>query len=211
MTPEQFQDLTKLMAKMASIYGAMDCKTAPLSGGEFDRGDFVVASVIPPWREEGLHCVQYSVMDGARTFVFGVSPAKDVAIANAEVILSKFSPADLSSAFRARRMELEEKRAAEQAEWKASCKLRSAVIQDGPKKVPRRRARIFHRSLGKCHYCATALDIHGAWHIEHKMPRALMGSNADENLVASCIPCNYKKRDKTDIEFKAELAAQGAA
>lgn len=71
------------------------------------------------------------------------------------------------------------------------------------KKVPRRRLAIFNASEGKCHYCSTPLDLHGKWHIEHKMPKALMGGNERSNLVASCAPCNWQKRDKTDLEFIA--------
>lgn len=40
----------------------------------------------------------------------------------------------------------------------------------------------------------------------YKMPRALMGTNDPSNLVASCAPCNHKKRDKTDQEFIAQRA-----
>lgn len=73
--------------------------------------------------------------------------------------------------------------------------------------VPKRRKQIFNKSRGQCHYCGVKLDIFGEWHIEHMMPRALMGSNKPTNLVASCIPCNLSKRDKTADEFIAgELA-----
>lgn len=69
--------------------------------------------------------------------------------------------------------------------------------------IPRRRRAIFDASGGRCHYCSTPLRLTGKWHIEHKMPRALMGSNEPTNLVASCVPCNLKKRDRTDVEFIA--------
>jgi 5-methylcytosine-specific restriction endonuclease McrA len=72
-------------------------------------------------------------------------------------------------------------------------------------RVPRRRQRIFDASQGKCHYCGTALTLDGKWHIEHKMPKALMGTDEPTNLVASCVPCNTKKRDRTDIEFKQQI------
>ena len=78
------------------------------------------------------------------------------------------------------------------------------------KPIPRRRKQVFEKSQGKCHYCDTSLDIEGAWHIEHMMPRALMGTNEPSNLVASCIPCNMKKRDRTAEEFMAELAKEKA-
>lgn len=74
------------------------------------------------------------------------------------------------------------------------------------KKIPRRRRNIFDASSGKCHYCNVALEIAGKWHVDHKMPKALMGGDEPENLVASCIKCNLAKRDRTDKEFIAERA-----
>lgn len=76
------------------------------------------------------------------------------------------------------------------------------------KKVGRRRRQIFEASEGKCHYCACELELEGKWHVEHKMPRALGGGDEPTNLVAACIPCNMKKRDSTDVEFRARLAAE---
>jgi 5-methylcytosine-specific restriction endonuclease McrA len=81
------------------------------------------------------------------------------------------------------------------------------------KSISRRRQRIFDESGGRCHYCSTPLTLDGKWHIEHKMPRALGGDDEPGNLVAACVPCNFKKRDTTDLEFKAKLAKEspGAA
>lgn len=80
-------------------------------------------------------------------------------------------------------------------------------------KPPKRRRIIFEKSNGRCHYCSTQLTLNGKWHIEHRMPRALMGGNEPSNLVASCVPCNLKKRDMTDEEFiaKTRAAAMEAA
>lgn len=79
------------------------------------------------------------------------------------------------------------------------------------KSIPRRRKQIFEASEGKCHYCATVLTLDGKWHIEHKMPKALGGSNERTNLVASCVPCNLAKRDTTDVEFKEKLLKEKTA
>jgi 5-methylcytosine-specific restriction endonuclease McrA len=72
-----------------------------------------------------------------------------------------------------------------------------------PKAVPRRRREVFEKSGGKCFYCGTALRLDGKWHIEHQMPRALMGPDELLNLVAACVPCNLSKGDSTALEFLA--------
>lgn len=73
--------------------------------------------------------------------------------------------------------------------------------------IPKRRREIFDKSQGKCHYCATPLTLDGKWHIEHMQPKALLGPNDKSNLVASCVPCNMKKRDMTAEEFIAQRQA----
>jgi hypothetical protein len=51
-----------------------------------------------------------------------------------------------------------------------------ATLQVQPlKPVSRRRRDIFEKASGKCHYCGTVLSLHGQWHVEHMMPRALGG------------------------------------
>lgn len=82
-------------------------------------------------------------------------------------------------------------------------KQKAAVVRS----MPKRRREVFEASGGKCHYCGCELDPSGKWHIEHKMPKALMGSNEKSNLVAACVPCNLSKSDKTDVEF---IAMRGA-
>ena len=69
------------------------------------------------------------------------------------------------------------------------------------RKIPRRRQQVFDAAGGKCHYCGKVLDLTGKWHVDHKMPKALMGGDEQANLAASCVPCNLAKRDKTDKEF----------
>lgn len=80
-----------------------------------------------------------------------------------------------------------------------------------PRKIGKRLREIFAAGNGRCHYCKADLELTGTWEVEHKMPKALGGSNERINLVASCRPCNRLKRDKTDVEFFALLAAKSPA
>lgn len=67
----------------------------------------------------------------------------------------------------------------------------------------------------RCHYCATKL-VHGRRQkgeayesrrvtIDHLLPLSRGGTNASENLVASCSRCNFRKNTKTAEEFSAVL------
>ena len=51
----------------------------------------------------------------------------------------------------------------------------------------------------KCVYCGK--DCSNLYHIEHKIPLSKGGTNRIDNLAISCPTCNYKKNDKTDLEF----------
>ena len=94
-------------------------------------------------------------------------------------------------------------RLAEFAKAEAVKVISYAARQPKPRKIGKRMKAIFEESNGLCHYCQTVLTLDGKWHIEHKMPRALGGSDEPTNLVAACVPCNSLKRDRTDIEFFA--------
>ena len=78
-----------------------------------------------------------------------------------------------------------------------------------PKAIPRRRREVFERSDGRCFYCGTVLTLEGTWHVEHQLPRALMGKDELPNLVAACVPCNLAKSDSTAFEFITQRDAQG--
>lgn len=65
---------------------------------------------------------------------------------------------------------------------------------------------MFEAAGGRCFYCQCELELHGNWHIDHKMPRALGGDNDPANLVVACVACNLAKSDKTDVEYLALLA-----
>jgi hypothetical protein len=70
-----------------------------------------------------------------------------------------------------------------------------------PRQVSRRRRSIFSRTGGRCFYCSCELDLQGPWHVEHQFPRALGGADDGLNLVAACVRCNLRKRDRTALEF----------
>lgn len=101
-----------------------------------------------------------------------------------------------------------------EAEFRAQREARAAIDrakqQPKPRKVSKRSKAVFEASDGKCHYCGMALTLDGRWHIEHKMPRALKGGSEMHNLAAACVPCNLRKKDRTDLEFQALLAKDRA-
>lgn len=64
-----------------------------------------------------------------------------------------------------------------------------------------RRIRILAKTNGKCFYCHTA----DAEHLDHMHPKSRGGSNADENMIGACAPCNIRKGSKTVEEYRAWL------
>jgi len=66
------------------------------------------------------------------------------------------------------------------------------------RKIRRRAAVIAHlmqKQAGRCVYCPTLLSAKTC-HIDHRMPRALGGTNDLFNLQLTCIPCNLRKHAK---------------
>lgn len=59
--------------------------------------------------------------------------------------------------------------------------------------------RIKEKYGNKCAYCGNDCSV--KFHIDHKLPLARGGGNQFDNLALSCPTCNYRKNDKTDIEF----------
>ena len=64
---------------------------------------------------------------------------------------------------------------------------------------------IYQKTNGRCAYCGVHLDPLGDWHIEHTTPKIQGGSSRMENLVASCIVCNGKKKGKSIDEYRVWL------
>lgn len=164
--------------------------------------------------EDGLLEPQYFVADERGAYGHGVvlsyKPTKAQAIAAARHTLNRLTDDEVRRAIKdgqaLREQEHLEQCRKRDEKWAAERAAREAS-RDPADSIPKRRKRIFEKSSGKCHYCGCALDLTGRWHIEHKMPRALLGGSEEANLVASCVSCNMKKKDKTDLEFMAEKRA----
>lgn len=61
-----------------------------------------------------------------------------------------------------------------------------------------RRRRVLARANHRCFYCSAPADV-----ADHYQPLAAGGSDAEDNLVAACQPCNSKKGDQAPAEFTA--------
>lgn len=57
---------------------------------------------------------------------------------------------------------------------------------------------LIEESENRCFYCGIELDD---FHIEHKTPLGIGGSDVKENLALSCADCNYEKHMKTAEEY----------
>lgn len=213
MTTEAVAELLVNLQRLAELVRPVGCKRL---GGPFLKHDLCLFSMFSK-DADGLLEPTFYVADegGARGhgICLSYTTSKAKAITAARKILGRLSADEMAQAIAGGL-------AMREAEWKEQCRLRdeewqreraARVVKPPEKTLPRRRVRIFNKCGGKCFYCGTALELTGRWHIEHKMPRALMGNNADDNLAASCVPCNMTKRDKTDKEFIAELESLEAA
>ena len=166
----------------------------PIYGGIFGKsGEYVMSTMACV--ERGLHSIRYMVLHPKSGGVLSVANDKTEALAQARRVLK--AAAQLTSA--------NDDSFTQGALW-AEHELPEPVpgAAATPKAVPRRRRQVFDKSEGKCFYCGTALRLDGKWHVEHQMPRALMGPDELPNLVAACVPCNLAKSDRTALEFIAQ-------
>jgi 5-methylcytosine-specific restriction endonuclease McrA len=185
-------------------------RTKPIYGGPFGHGGFVVASLHMP---DGLDYVSYFVMDQESGFFLSTSDSVTGALAQARWVFSELVEGarlriecdKFAQASKARKEAADAQR---QQQWDERRSELRANPPSSIRSIPKRRKQIFDEAGGKCHYCATPLTLDGKWHIEHKMPKALLGGDEPSNLVASCVSCNHKKKDKTDIEFKAQIGSR---
>lgn len=181
--------------------GAPVIRYRPIYGGPFGQdGRFVMATM--PCIERGLHAVRHMVLEPRTGGVLAVSTNKHQALSDARRLLRA---ADSLSARQAANQPIMEQAglwADEELPVSASPGARTRA-------VPRRRREVFEKSGGACFYCGKALTLDGKWHIEHQMPRALMGPDELPNLVAACAPCNLAKGDLTAIEFVATQRLEG--
>lgn len=167
----------------------------PIFGGPFGKdGRFVMATM--PCIERGLHAVRHMVMEPRTGGVLSVSTNKHQALSDARRLLR--TAAGLASHHAANAPSM-----TQAGLWSEDDLPVAAAAGTQPKAVPRRRREVFEKSGGRCFYCGTVLTLDGKWHIEHQMPRALMGADELPNLVAACAPCNLAKSDKTALEFLA--------
>lgn len=201
---DELRSYEDLMARMSAAFSAI-ARQKPLVGKASGLGGVNIGSVHSV--DRGLDVVFYVVIHAQTQTVLGGGYTKS------DAINAYRSYVERAGEIRVAQMcaRVHADRQAEVAVRQAS---RKSAIEAGPnthapvKRIPRRRKAIFEKSGGICHYCAAPLTLDGKWHIEHKMPRALMGGNDPSNLVAACVPCNMKKRDRTDVEF---IAAMGGA
>lgn len=169
-----------------------DLRHRPIYGGIFGRGRYALASM--PCVMRGLHAVRFMVIDPVSGAVLSLRDEKVEALNAARKVLTEATLALLSGDGDSTNFQGEL--------WSAEEVPRPIIDRHRP--VSRRRRDIFAKCCGACHYCATPLILDGAWHIEHMMPRALGGTDDPLNLVASCVPCNLAKRDRTAVEFVLE-------
>lgn len=161
----------------------------PIFGGVFGMGHYALATM--PSVSNGLHAVQYYVIEPRVGSVLSSSEDKREALASARRLLRA------SEALATR---------VEEATFGIQATFWPEPTEEATKPVSRRRREIHDKCGGCCHYCKRTLRLDGDWHIEHMVPKALNGSSSENNLVASCPSCNLAKRDQTALEFIAARA-----
>ena len=65
----------------------------------------------------------------------------------------------------------------------------------------RMRGVAFDATAGRCWYCGIPLDPF-RFVLDHQIPVVQGGPSTQDNLVASCSPCNASKRGRTVEEFR---------
>jgi len=143
-----------------------------------------------PAIERGLHTVRYVVMSPEDGTVLAMAGDRGAVLAAARQRLAAvgWQPEAANDEIYPRQGEL----------WPD---IDTPPLVPAPRYVSRRRRRIFEQSDGRCIYCSEQLELDGAWHIEHQLPRALGGDDKPLNLVAACARCNLEKRDRTALEY----------
>lgn len=214
-TEPQWRAIAEVERRTEGMERAIEiCQSKPLLGGAFKCGDFRLG-----WIFGYRHCTlmgpdrpEYFVYEAASelAFTWAVAEPSSYVIEGARIRIQLIGDDYLAEMLATGRAELAEWRAREAAEAAEREAERLAKAALKIKKLPKRARLVFEASGGKCHYCGCTLELGGKWHIEHKMPRALKGGNEMHNLVAACVPCNLRKRDKTDLEFQALLATESA-
>jgi len=60
---------------------------------------------------------------------------------------------------------------------------------------------MYEKQNGKCMYCGNKLTLHYL-HVDHKTPISKGGRDIPSNKQLVCQPCNNRKSNKTDGEFR---------
>ena len=94
------------------------------------------------------------------------------------------------------------------AKWDAPSVVRLQHFRKliSPKRAPTRRA-IIARDQSTCQYCGHKFPPQDLT-LDHIIPRSQGGQPLFENLVASCKPCNNRKRDRTPEQAQMPLLAK---
>jgi len=56
----------------------------------------------------------------------------------------------------------------------------------------------------RCAYCGVLAPLDA----DHRTPLSRGGSNSIDNILPACRPCNLRKHDRTEAEFRARLATE---
>lgn len=70
---------------------------------------------------------------------------------------------------------------------------------------------VYRASAGKCRVCNRRHkreDYSKTWNLDHVVPRSKRGPDAVYNLALTCIPCNSKRGNRSDISDKVETAVR---
>jgi hypothetical protein len=91
-------------------------------------------------------------------------------------------------------------------------------VDEAPAPAKRRRKQftvsqrrvILAKTAGRCYSCGEALAEDDDWWVEHIVPWAGGGTDAPENLLPSCKPCNHLRLHHPPARFRLMLAVGDA-
>jgi len=168
--------------------------------------EFVLASMMVTDDDGFPDVLWFLVMDRRSGFPIGFGDSKAVALAQARdtlqgdrVYLTKLF-AKSEQDVRATQIRIDRERVESESQTREEQSRH--VLQ-----IDKKREQVFNGGSGKCHYCLADLEIHGEWHVDHRIPRSRGGSNKLHNLVAACARCNLKKSSRTEEEFIAKQSS----
>tara|TARA_R110001606_G_scaffold179395_1_gene326100 strand:+ start:593 stop:1099 length:507 start_codon:yes stop_codon:yes gene_type:complete len=77
-------------------------------------------------------------------------------------------------------------------------------VRKFPFRLSCNRRNVFWRDSGQCQYCGEKFKFDDLT-MDHVLPKSKGGDKSWENIVASCRPCNSKKRNRTPKEARMPL------